>query len=102
MAVVFDSKYEYVTAATTNLEKVRRIDVIINGLLDAALKAAFAEGKKEYWLDDGQIRTKIVRADVEDIVGSIQAMERLKQSFLNQLNGRQVRLVDGKNFPGRC
>jgi len=101
MAVVFDSTYEYVSSCSSLQEKVRRLDVIILALMDSALKAAFAEGKKEYWLDDGQIRTKIVRMSVEEMSNSILAMEKMKQMYLNQLNRRQVRLVDSRNFPGR-
>lgn len=100
--VIYDSSYIYITSAGTLLEKIRRIDVILNSLLDTALQAALGDDQKEYWLDDGQIRTKVVRNGASGVADSIKKLETIKQLYINQLNGRQVRLVDGKNFFRRC
>lgn len=100
--VIYDSSYIYIRSAADLQEKIRRIDVIIASLEDTALQAALGDDQKEYWLDDGQMRTKVVRNGASGIAKSITAMEIIRQRYVNKLNGRQVRLVDGKNFYRGC
>ncbi len=96
--LIFDSASIYVQSAANIVERVNRIDAIIEALYDAALAAAANDGVTDYFLNDGQVQIKGTYRSAEQVYKSINAFEKLKQMYLNQLNGRMTRLVDGKNF----
>lgn len=97
--VYFDSCSIYITSATTLKDKIARIDAIIVLLEDAAIKAAGNEDISEYSLDDGQTKIKTVYKSAASVMSALQSFETMRQRYINQLNGRHVRLVDSKNFP---
>jgi hypothetical protein len=96
--VYYDSADVYIEKAADLLEKISRLDAIITALESTALKAAGTANIDEYMLNDGQtvIRTKY--RDVQQVMAALMAFERLKQMYVNRLNGRAYRLVDGKNM----
>lgn len=96
--LTFDSSSIYVTSATTLREKLTRVNAIITALEDVALKAAANGDVSQYSLDDGQVKIMTTYRTAEDVAKSIQAFEVIRQRYINQLNGRMVRLVDSKNF----
>lgn len=101
MAVVYLSEYLYVTSVTELKDRLSRIRALITALLDAQIKAALTGNISEYSLDDGQTKIKTVNRSPKELADTITDLQRLEQTYLNQLNGRYVRLVDGKNFTGR-
>lgn len=98
MAVYFDSAYIYINQGIDVRAKIARINNIITALEDSALKAAASGNVSEYSLDDGQTKIRTVYRNAEDVASAINAFETVRQRWINQLNGRQVRLVDSKNF----
>jgi hypothetical protein len=100
--VIFDSASIYLECATTLQDKITRLDAVIDALITMSVKAAETGNFDEYQLNDGQtiIRTKY--RDVVAVANSIAAFRRIRQDFINELNGRSFRLVDGKNFTGQC
>lgn len=76
------------------------VDAIIDALLLQAADTAGTSNYSEYYLDDGQTRISTKYRSVMDVQAGIFAFERLRQMYLNRLNGRMIRLVDGKNFRG--
>ncbi len=96
--VVFDSLDVYVTSAKSNLERIQKIDNIINLLLDVAVKMAAQQVYSEYTLDDGQSKISTVYRDTASVERAILAFESLKMMYINRTNGRMVRLVDSRNF----
>jgi len=88
----------YIECANDLREKIARIDAVITALETTALVAAEKNGISEYWLDDGQIKIKTMYRNGSEVAASIDAFERIKQRYINQLNGRKFTLVDGKNF----
>jgi hypothetical protein len=96
--VTYDSADIYISSATTLRAKITRIDAIITALEDAALKGAATGNLTEYSLDDGQTKIKTAYRSMDDVEKSITAFERIKERYINKLNGRHVRLVDSKNF----
>ena len=96
--LTFDSSSIYVTSATTLRDKLTRVNAIITALEDVALKAAANGDISQYSLDDGQTKIMTSYRTAEDVANSIQAFEVIRQRYINQLNGRMVRLVDSKNF----
>ena len=99
--IVYDSADIYIDSATTIKDKITNIDAVISALLSTAAKAATSENILEYNLDDGQTKIKASYRGAEGIYNSINAFERLKNYYVNKLNGRAVRLVDSKNFTRR-
>jgi hypothetical protein len=97
---VFDSADIYIQCTTDLRERIVRIDAIIDALETTALKAAATGNISEYSLNDGQTQIKTVYRSPKDVQASIDAFEMIKQRYINRLNGRVVRLVDSKNFPG--
>ena len=101
MSVVYLSEYLYVTSTTTLKDRLARVRALILALMDAELKGALTGNIEEYWLDDGQTKIKTVNRSPKELADTITDLQRMEQTYLNQLNGRYVRLVDGKNFTGR-
>jgi peptidyl-tRNA hydrolase len=95
---VYDSAEIYLESRKDAKDKIKAIDAIIDALLLTAVKAAAGENITEYWLDDGQTKIKTIRRSSKEIEASIQAYQKLKQYYINQLNGRVMRMVDSKNF----
>lgn len=98
--VTYDSADIYIQCGTTLREKITRIDAIIEALEATALKAAANDNILEYSLNDGQTVIRTVYKGADAVLRSIMAFERIKQMYVNRLNGHTFRLVDGKNFTG--
>jgi hypothetical protein len=96
--VIYNSASIYIDSATSLRDKITRIDAIISALETTSLRAAAGEDVEEYWLDDGQTKIKTITRGLDKITASIQAFERLRQMYINRLNGRMVRLNDSRNF----
>lgn len=98
MPVVFDSAAAYVESCKTLKDKIAAIDAIIDALETTALKAASTGNITSYSLDDGQTRINTVYRNAAEVEASISAFEKIKQRYINRLNGHRTRLVDSKNF----
>lgn len=96
--IYYDSAAIYIDKATDLKDKIDRIDSIINGLQTAALAAASTGNISEYSLDDGQTKIRTVYRDSMQITAAIMSFERIKQTYINQLNGRVSVLRDQNNF----
>ncbi len=84
---------------TTAQARIDKINVLIDTLLDAQLVFAADPNKKEYGLDDGQTKIKVMYRDLDAVALSIRTWENLKTMYLNRVNGRVFRSLDSKNFP---
>ena len=89
---------------TQLLAFIAQIDAIINELLLTAMKSVQSGNHAEYELDTGQTRTKVKYTSVASVAQSIEDYERIRQIYVNKLNGStgMVRLMDEKNFRRRC
>lgn len=96
--VVFDSECIYVDSKTTISAKITALDNIIGALMTTALKAASTGNLEEYSLDDGQTKIRTMYRSVDQIEKAITSFEKIRQMYINRLDGRMVRLIDGKNF----
>ncbi len=97
--VYFDSSSIYITSATDLQTKIARCEAVIEALFTAAEKAAANEDISEYSLDDGQTKIKTVYKSTASVMAAIEVFQTQQQRYINQLNGRAVRMVDSKNFP---
>ena len=90
----FENITIYLESATCLKDKIAKMDLIIAALEDAALKGAEGVDIDEYWLDDGQTKIKNIFRDPNQIFKAIISYERMRQMYLNRLQGRGMRLVD--------
>jgi len=98
--VIYDSAAIFIQTATCLKDKIAKMDAIIEALEAVALTGAGTDNLDEYELNDGQIKIKTSYRGVNAIADSINQFERIRQRYVNRLNGRITRLVDGKNFQG--
>lgn len=96
--VIYDSSYKYVDSATTVAGKITKIDAIITALEATALKSAANDDISEYSLDDGQTKIRTAYKGTESVLKSIESFIKLKEYYVNKLNGRVIRLVDGQSL----
>ena len=96
--IIYKSSDIYINSATTLQGRLIAIDAVILALYATAAKAAIDENLTEFILDDGQTKIQSNFRGVDAILTSINGLERLRQTIMNQLNGRVVRLQDGKSF----
>lgn len=96
--VIYSSADKYIESCTTVRAKIAAIEAIQAALLSSALKAAAKGSVSQYSLNDGQTIISATYRNASEIHKSWRAFESIKQIYVNQLNGRGVRLVDGKNF----
>lgn len=98
--VVYDSANIFLETRTTVLAKITSLDAIIDALLAAALAGASTGNFEEYQLDDGQVRIRTTYRNVTDVTEAITGFERVRQHYINCVNGRRMWLVDGSNMRG--
>ncbi len=98
--VQYTSAAIYIDSQKSMVAKVNAINAIIDALMLTAASAASTDNIEEYWLNDGQTQIKTSYRGTEAVFQSIQAFEKLREIYINRLNGRMVRLVDSKNFIG--
>lgn len=98
--VEYNSAEIYISSKTSLKAKIAAIDAVITALETTALKAAATGNVEEYQLDDGQVKIKTLYRNVNEVANSIEAFMRIRQIYVNRVNGRMVRLVDSKNFKG--
>lgn len=95
---IYDSAYIYISTSTSLRDRIVKIDQVIDALHETMLKAATNDNISEYSLNDGQTTIRTMYRGIDQIEKSIMGLERIKQMYFNQLNGRVIRLVDSKNF----
>jgi|GEM_PF-1127288 len=74
--------------------KIVAIDAIIAANEDLMLKQALSDsgGTAMYELDDGQIRIKVGYRSLKELTAAMDALEVVKQRYINRLNGRTTKL----------
>lgn len=100
MAIEVTTASIYVASASSLQAKITRIDSIITALEVMAVDAAATGNFEEYSLDDGQTKIRTVYRNMTDVEAAIEGFTKLKNKYINQLNGRGARLVDQRNIPG--
>lgn len=95
----FESSAVYIDSATNLRDKITKMDQVIDGLESLAITAAATGNFSEYSIDNGQSKIRTVYRSMSEVANAISVFEKIRQRYINRLNGSMVRLVDGKNFP---
>jgi hypothetical protein len=86
----------YIGSKTGALAKINAMQELIDAmelnLVDVA--AGVGSTVNEYWMDDGQMKVKTAYRGVDEITKGIMALEKLKQKYINNYNGRSFVLRD--------
>lgn len=98
--VIFKSASEYIGSCASLAAKIAALNAIQEALLTTAMRAVEQGDISQYSLNDGQVIISTTYRNSKEITEAYQAFERIKQMFINQKNGRMVRLVDSKTFNG--
>lgn len=98
--VVYNSASIYISSKCDARAKIKAIDTIIDTLLATALEMAGANTAMftEYDLDSGQSKVKCMYRSPMEIMNAVTTMQTIKEHYVNEINGRVMHLIDGKNF----
>ncbi len=96
--VSYDKCGLYINSKTTARERIAAIDEIITALMGVVLESIGTANITEFTLNDGQTVIKGVYRKAQDVIDAVTDLERVKQFYINQINGRMHRAVEGKNL----
>jgi len=92
---------QYVECQTTLAGRITAIDAIIDALYLKTLDAVGSAIYDEVNLNDGQMTVRTKYRTVSDVFDGITVLEKMKQTYVNRLNGRTFRMVSGNIMPLR-
>ena len=96
--VLYDSLSIYINSKKDLKAKIAAIDAILEALDATELDAALNEGRAEYILDDGQTKIQLNYRGIEGIEKARFILEQRKQRYINTINGRVNRAIDGHSI----
>ena len=89
---------EYIDSAVNTAQRIQLIDELIDKMLLSQLEAL--DGKDvtvaEYQMNDGQAFVRTRYRSSADLEADIASLEKLKQTYINRLNGRVFLLRNQK------
>ncbi len=88
----------YLDTKSSITDKIKAVQSIIDALLVAAADSTSKTGIEEYTLDDGQTKIRQTYKSTEDIWKGIKAFETLKNYYISQRDGREMRVVPEQNM----
>jgi len=94
--MIFESESYYIASASDLKDKIIKIQAIIAALEVRALDTIDNIDVEEYRLEDGQMTIKTSFRSPDAIWKAINQYDIILQRYINQLNGRVVRLLDAK------
>lgn len=98
MGLVVYSLSEYIRSRSTQLEKIKAIESLIDLMLDKMVDAIDDSGVAEYQLDDGQMKIRTQYRSVDEIMKGIQALEVQLNIYKNRYNGRAYVMRSRLNY----
>jgi len=86
----------YIQSKVSLYEKIQAIEVLIESMFLKIAETTSGQAAiiNEYWMDDGQMKVKTSYRSVVDVEAGISALEKMKQRYINQYNGRGMVLRD--------
>lgn len=97
MCCIFTIK-QYLTDAKTLEDRIHRLEQLIDAMILSTLNIVSGDdynpNVSEYQLNDGQMIVRTAYKTNNDVFKSIESLEKTKQMYMNQLNGRVMSLRD--------
>lgn len=96
----YDNISTYILSKPAGLQRIKAIEALIDIMIASIADHASGSGAtvSEYQLDDGQVKLKTGYRSLSEVSAGVQALEKMKQMYVNQYNGRSVILKDVKTF----
>lgn len=88
-------------ACQTYLDRIAKIQTLIDSLLLAAAKIANTANHASYKIDDGQGVQEVVYRSPMEIMKAVKAYEFMITYYQNKLLGNEYRNIGGKNLNRR-
>lgn len=92
MCCIYTNLKQYVTDSRTLEDRIHRIEQLIDAMILSTLNVVsddtYNPNVSEYQLNDGQMIVRTSYKTNSDVFASIQQLEKTKQIYVNQLNGR--------------
>lgn len=86
---------QYIECKSKVLGKIAVYDLLIDGLEKSILEATLSGQYAEYEMDDGQMKVRSRFRSIDQMTAGMQGLRKIRQDYINQYNGRTVRLVGG-------
>jgi hypothetical protein len=88
---------QYIESKTTLVAKIAAYDLIISGLETTMLLAVESGHVKQYEYDDSMMKVRAEYRSVDDIANAMIGYEKIRQMYINRLNGR-ITVLRGGNL----
>lgn len=92
MCCIYLNPRQYLTDSKTLEDRIHRIEQLIDAMILSTLNVVsdndYNPNVSEYQLNDGQMTVRTSYKTNNDVFASIQQLEKTKQIYVNQLNGR--------------
>ena len=89
---------EYIECKSKIIGKIATYDLLITKMEEAILTGAVSGHLVQYELDDGQIKCRAQYRNIGTMVEAMTGLQRLRQMYINQFNGRGTRMVGGNLY----
>ena len=88
----------YLETKVSLLDRINAIDKLIDAMILSVADSVVTANIAEYNLDDGQVKVKTAYRNPMDVQNGILSLEKIKQIYVNRLNGRVFCLRDENAF----
>lgn len=91
---------QYLESKATLRERINAIDALIDSMIlrIGEVVNGMNVSVEEYQMDDGQMKIRTRYRNVKDVEDGVASLEKLKQMYVNRLNGRVFNLRDQRTF----
>ena len=91
---------QYLESKTTLQARIIAIDALIDSMIlrVGEVVNGMNVSVEEYQMDDGQMKIRTRYRNVKDVEDGVASLEKMKQMYVNRLNGRVFNLRDSRSF----
>lgn len=91
---------QYLESKTTLQARIDAIDALIDKMILRITEVVdgMNVSVEEYQMDDGQMKIRTRYRNVKDVEDGVASLEKMKQMYVNRLNGRVFNLRDQRSF----
>lgn len=86
---------QYIECKSKLIGKVATYDILIESMESALLEATVSGHLSEYEMDDSMMRVRTRYRSINDMQNALNGLRRIRQDYINKINGRVTRLVGG-------
>lgn len=83
----YNSIQEYLQASSSISDKICKIDIIIDAMLDQSLAIVGDSGTFSYSMDDGQMKVSTQYRSMDEVLKGVEGLEKIRIRYVNRLTG---------------